>query len=106
MSYLKGYKFNDADGFEKARQWFPFDKAILTGEAEFYVKHEIVNQKAYDAIKLAVKTDPYQPRFLSFQMQYAFLVDDDDLGVKSFNKLKVMAPNMPIVKELIKRGAK
>ena len=103
---MKGYKFNDADSFEKARQWFPFDKAILTGEAEFYVKQGIVSQKAYDAVKLAVRTDPYQHRFLSFQMQYAFLVDDDDLGIRSFAKLKVMAPNMPLVKELIKRGAK
>lgn len=104
--YLKGYKFADIDSFEKARKWFPFDKAMLTGEAEFYVRNEIINQKAFDAVRLAVRSDPYQPRFLSFQMQYAFKLDQDELGVWSFNKLKKMAPNMVIVKELAKRGIK
>ena len=104
--YLQGLKYNDIKYFKLAKKIFPFERAILQGDAEYYVKFGVIDLKAYEAIKEAYYYDPYIPRLLSYQMQYAFLMDDDNLGVQSFHKLKVMAPNMPLVKELIKRGAK
>lgn len=104
--FLQALKQNKLEGFVRARQIFPFERAILQGEAEYYVKSGIVTNEGYDAVKLAHYYDPYLPRFLSLQMQYAFYMKDDQTTINSFYELKKIAPKMPIIKEMIKRGVK
>ena len=80
---------------------FPFEKAILTGEAEVYVKFGVVNETTFEAVKRASYYDPYAARFLSLKMQYAFIMQDNKLGIETYNQLKTLAPNMPILKRIL-----
>lgn len=103
--YLNALKYKNLKYFQIAKEVFPFNKNLLIGDAEYYVIFGVVNKESYEAIKRMVYYDPYRPRHLSLQMQYAFILGDSDVGVDSFNKLKKLAPNMYIVKEILKRNS-
>lgn len=92
--------------FKLAYKWFPFERNILIGEADFYSKVQIINKQSYDAVKKALYYDPYSPQLLGLEFQYAFIFGENETVYNSFQLLKKIAPNMPVVKEFIKRGAR
>jgi hypothetical protein len=100
-NYLQGLKTNDIDKFILAKKLFPFEKAILTGEAEAYIRSGTVNFKTYNALNLAFYYDPYSIRLYSIRMQYAFVLKDYETAVNDFNQLRILAPNIPIIKNWV-----
>lgn len=106
QQYLAGIKQSNIENFKIAKDIFPFDKDFLTGEVNFYIKFGIVNTASYEAFKEATFYDPYAANLLGVQMQQAFLLEDNDNAVALFYKLREMFPKLPIVQELIKRGAR
>ena len=94
------------ENFKIAKDIFPFDKDLLTGEVNFYIRFGVVNTNSYEAFKEATFYDPYAANLLGAQMQQAFLLNDNNNAVALFYKLREMFPKLPIVQELIKRGAR
>ena len=98
--YLAALKTLNLQDFKTAKQFFPFDLSILQGEAEFYIKNQIVNKKAYQTINEAIFYDPYSVRFLSLKVQYALALNDTFIGYVTFANLKHSFPNTRTVKQL------
>lgn len=104
--YLQGIKRNDLEFFKLAKKIFPFDRNLIIVEAEYYLHNKIVNKEGLISINEALKTDMYSSRLWNMQMQYSSVLGDRQLAAYSFQKLYKLTPNIPIVQELIKRGAK
>lgn len=104
--YLKGIKSNYLNNFDIAYKLFPFERSLVIGKTETFIKFKIVNSNSFEEVKKAVRYDPYSIEFLSFQLQNAFVFGDKKIASQSFKTLKTLFPNTWIVKEMVKRGAK
>lgn len=85
-----------------ARTIFHFDREFLISEAIFLIRNNIVNEYSYITLKEALKYDPYSVEMLGMYAQYAMIYKNGNEALISFNKLKMIAPNSNIVKELEK----
>ena len=92
--YLNGLKNNNINSYRIAAKIFPFEKAFLIGEAEWYVHNKIVNQDSYKAIKTMVYYDPYRPRHVSLELQYAFILGDKETLKDASQRLQILAPKL------------
>ena len=106
LFYLQGIKGNDLYYLQLSNRVFPFDRNLAIVEAEFYLHNKIVNKEGLIAINKALKIDPYSSRLWNMQMQYASVLGDNQLAAYSFRQLYKISPNIEIVQDLIKRGAK
>ncbi len=106
LYYLQGIKTNNFDYLIISNKLFPFDRNYAIIEAEWYLHNKIVNEKALIAINNALKIDPYSSKLWNMQMQYSSVLGDRQLASYSFKQLYKLSPNLEIVQELIKRGAK
>ena len=105
-NYLQGLKTNDPYYFKLANKLFPFDKNILTGEAEINLKNGVINLDTYRTLNFAFYYDPYSIRLFSIRMQYAFILGDNVTGTSDFNRLKIIAPSLPIIQQMVKINTK
>jgi hypothetical protein len=102
--YLEGVLKQDLSKFNLALKLFPLDKDILVGPAQLYAAHKTISVEAFKSVNEALKYDPYSPQFLNLQLQYAIIYKDEILANLAFRKLQKIAPSLPIIKELVKRG--
>lgn len=92
--YLSGIRYNKLEYYQIAVKLFPFEKPFLIGEAEWYVHNKIVNQQSYLAVKDMVKYDPYRPRHVSLELQFAFILKDQNTVKDASERLKFLSPKL------------
>lgn len=101
--YLKALKGN-LEYFRIAKYLFPFEKEILIGEAEAYIKYQIVSPEGMLVLKDALKYDPYSPQKLSLYMQYSNLFGNKNEVIMTKQKLNKIVPNSNMMKILTAKG--
>lgn len=106
--YLKGLYNRDLLKLEVATYFFPFDKDILIGPAQYYFIERTINDKALAAYKDAVYYDPYSVQFLGVHAQIQYLAGNKNEALIAKQKLQQIAPNSNILKRIneITKGLK
>lgn len=92
--YLSGIRYNKLEYYRIAANLFPFEKPFLIGEAEWYVHNKIINGNSYLAIKDMIKYDPYRPRHVSLELQFAFILKDEETVKDASKRLKNLSPKL------------
>lgn len=100
QSYLKGLKENNVEYHHLAKTLFPFDRAILTGKADFFIKFQIINVSAYEAVIEALNYDPYSANLTFMHAQYAFIFNNKNEASLSYKRLKQIIPNSKSLKNI------
>ena len=103
---MQGIRTQELKYFKLANTIFPFDKSILTGTADICIKLGAVNIDCYRDINLAFYYDPYSINLYSSRFQYALLLGDELTARSDYDRLKTLAPNLPIIKKMVELGIK
>lgn len=74
----------------------------MVSEALFLIRNKIVNEYTYKTLKEALIYDPYSVEMLGMYVQYANIYKNRNEALIAFNKLKIIAHNSNILKELEK----
>lgn len=102
--YLWGIKKDDLEYFRTAKTIFSFERSLISGPAEIYIKRGIINQTSFAELKDMIRSDPYSPKFLSVQMQFAIMLQDNDLALSSYYRLRRIAPQSKILQSVTLKG--
>ena len=98
--YLKGLTQQNVIKLEVARYFFPFEREILIGPAQFYFRGKIVDITTLAQYKEVLKYDPYSAQFLGVYIQLEYLYGNKNEALKSKQKLKLIAPNSNVLKRI------
>lgn len=97
---MAGLKERNLLKLEVARYFFPFEREILIGPAQFYFREKIVDERALFLFKEALVYDPYSVQFLGVYIQLEFLYGNKNEALISKQKLKLIAPNSNVLKRI------
>jgi hypothetical protein len=98
--YLKGLKEGNAIKLEVARHFFPFEREILIGPAQFYYAHKIRDNNTFGYYKEVLKYDPYSVQFLGAYLQLEYLIGNKNEVLIKKQKLEKIAPNSNALKRI------
>lgn len=97
-----GLQQKELSYFKLARYFFPFDKEIAVSDAIVSIRSRINTKDTYQALKKALKYDPYSIEMLSMYIQFANIYGSKSETRDSYLILKQIGPNTNNFKELTK----
>lgn len=104
QAYLNGYRTGQIFYLMISKYLFPFEREILVSEALWKIRNKLFDNNTYLLLKDALKYDPYSAEMLLIYVQYEHNFNNKNEEQISFNKLKRISPNHPMMKELLEKG--
>lgn len=98
--YLEAIQKQEFSYFKLARHFFPYDKEISVAEGLALIRNRVVDKNTYDALKEALKTDPYSIEMLAMYVQYANKYGTPEETINAFKILKQIGHNSNNFKQL------
>ena len=85
---------------EVAHYFFPFEREILIGPAQFYFREKLIDDRSLFLYKEALSYDPYSAQFLGVYIQLEYLTGNKNEALIAMQKLKRIAPNSNVLKRI------
>jgi hypothetical protein len=89
-----------------ATYFFPFEREILIGPAQFYFREKIANANSVSVYKDALKYDPYSIQFLGVAIQLDYIYGNKNEALIGKQKLQKIGPNSKVLKQINAKGFK
>lgn len=100
--FLKGLNTAELAYLKLAGYFFPFEKELLVSQGLSLIRNRITDKITYDALKDALKYDPYSIEMLAMYIQYANAYGKPDEVIKSYKILRQIGSNTNSFKEFEK----
>jgi len=85
---------------EVARFFFPFEREILIGPAQFYFREKLIDNNSLNIYKSAIHYDPYSVQFLGIYIQLEYHYGNKNEAKAYYKRLKLIAPNSNVLKRI------